>query len=1295
MHTTMVPVQLKTLKIQAGVQVLRRENSEDIFSFRRAWEDFICVVFVLDRNIKEEYDIWAMEMEHYLEYIDNDVWKVIQNGNSKKRISTRKDGIVRILSPVTAAEIQAVEKERKAKNILLMAIPKEHMRRFHGMDDAKEIWEAIRTKVCSEGLEKGYDRFQQLLSQLEAHGAEVSTEDANHKFLRSLPPAWSNLAMTMRTKPEVDTLSIDDLYNNLRVFEQEIQGASKTSSSAQNVAFVSQSKSNTNKVKSGFTGAYSTCTPSTSSTNIPEKEVLADEVIYSLFAKQSEDWDLLHEDLEQIDDLDIEEMDINWQIAMIAIRMKKFYKKTGRRVRVDGKTPVGFDKKKLECFNCHNTGHFARECTTKGTNDGKKKRDSFYQHQEAGKQEKSQMGLLTMDDGIVNWGEHTEVEETNHALMAISSSNEANEIYEKDEKLKRYRRIGMKAVKEKEQLQKTLDSWKDSSKNLWRLINSGMSSNSKVGLGFEIQSNNEVLSYEEEMNFSVFNCSKEDSVGKPLYNRFTKTNDFKGVPHPLSGDYTPTPQRNLTSLYMFNGKKGPQVPGNPMYQMIGSGNWGSTVKTSASYNWRNTNPNSNCDSGPTFIRTVNAKGSSTEEHGIAWSCRSSTISLVPKPSQFSVQVTTFYYFFRFMAQLKYCDKHNQVGFLRKPDESAGFAEIVDFLRGSNLRYALTTNPTIYDSLVKQFWQTATAKTIADGTLELHATIDTTEYTITEASIRDKLHLADASGITMLPNNEIFEGMGQMGYPTDGSFTFWKSFFTPQWRFLVHHLLHCISSKSGGWDQFGSNIATALICLSTGRVYNFSKLIFDGMVANLKSKTKFLMYPRFLQLILDIQTENKHPYLAVTLTKKIFGNMKRGFRGVPRPLLPAMLLVATTNPNAGQEHPDVAQSQPSSSTIPVPSTSLPPEQSPPPIPTPIPASTPTPIPETDPEPMEHTFEEPSPAHQHFSPPQEHAQEQMSVDDLLQLVPQLMTRVDSLEKDLKQTKLTMGGYIVKVVKKVKNLISTDSINKSIPSPDKGQREGKAPKEQILQEEASLAEAIRLDTLEKEEEAKQVHLDSLLAQRIAEEEELNEQQKKRRVSNVLEWLPRRRLCKEYGLNKFGEELQRKTSKRLKSDEAKDDESTKKTGKRRKQIARKGLHSDKTNEDESKDSKDDDPISESSDIYMLTKRKYPLTAEVCKAMLDKKLQGGKPDEDCYKLLKWMEKQAGIRKHKDWLVQEQTTLGKDFSNPLMADNLPKIVWLSTHHICFNDSPLTGVNTPGSDENSLKLYDLIADMKGC
>ncbi|GJV73062.1 hypothetical protein Tco_1493057 [Tanacetum coccineum] len=406
-----------------------------------------------------------------------------------------------------------------------------------------------------------------------------------------------------------------------------------------------------------------------------------------------------------------------------------------------------------------------------------------------------------------------------------------------------------------------------------------------------------------------------------------------------------------------------------------------------------------------------------------------------------------------MAQLKYCDKHNQVGFLRKPDESAGFAEIVDFLRGSILRYALTTNPTIYDSLVTQFWQSATTNTNVDGSLEINATIDTIRYTISEASIRDSLQLEDATGITMLPNVELFEGMGQIGYPTDGTFTFWKSFFTPQWRYLVHHLLHCISPKSGGWDQFGSNIATALVCLSTGRVYNFSKLIFDGMVANLKSKTKFLMYPRFLQMILNIQTEDKHLYLAVSLTKKIFGNMKRGFRGAPRPLLPSMLLVAT-NPNAGQAHDAVAPSQPSSSTPPVPSTSTPiPVTTPPPIhtstptpppilsptpppipsPTPPPIPSPTQIPDTEPTPFEHTYEESSPVHHHFSPPQEQAPSQMPMDDLLHEVPKLISRIDSLEMDLKQTKLTMGNAIVKLVKKVKkmegflkrrNLVLTDS-------------------------------------------------------------------------------------------------------------------------------------------------------------------------------------------------------------------------------------------------------------------------------
>ncbi|GJV86826.1 hypothetical protein Tco_1530764, partial [Tanacetum coccineum] len=707
--------------------------------------------------------------------------------------------------------------------------------------------------------------------------------------------------------------------------------------------------------------------------------------------------------------------------------------------------------------------------------------------------------------------------------------------------------------------------------------------------------------------------------------------------------------------------------------------------------------------------------------------------------------------------------------------------------------------------------------------------------------------------------------------------------------------------------------------------------------------------------------------------------------------------------------------------------------PPPIPTPtpppIPTPTPTPIPDTDPTPLEHIYEEQSPVHHHFSPPQEQAPSQMPMDDLLHEVPKLISRIDSLEMDLKQTKLTMGNAIVKLVKKVKKLegflkrrnlvlsdteeeepevqgrksqddpldssaqglvtppttkvntsgeeqveeispntleaaktlskvasLKTKSIDKgrrykrrketkgkkvvssldfqeevdagaeqvntasaeqvntasaeqvstaegvntgsiklstvseqvstgneqvstvgtkeSTSSQDKGQREGKAPmiseetpkksKEQILQEEASLAEAIRLDSLQKEEEAKQIHLDSLLAQRIAEEEELTEQQKKRKaqvqfeaqhytnedwdlirakieanaelsksmlgselqgedfakkmvdlvnqrkkyfaeerarakrnkpmtqsqlktymmnylknqgtwklsqlkklsfeevkeefdklVKQVESFAPINFEATKASLKRFGEELQTKTPKRLKEDEAKDDEPTKKSGKRRKQMARKGLHTsvDKNDSEDSDEvgeqeesvtgtktpinpvpvamktpsiatykiikqgekgvyqivredgtdivyinfgamlksiSRDDltelyrivmnrygmdgpedklekgfwkclrtmfeEPLStdpiwselgqqkiiswryydtcrvhclnlESMDVYMLSERKYPLSAEVCQTMLKMKLLDGKMNEDCYRMLKMMEKQAGIRK--------------------------------------------------------------------
>ncbi|GJT09692.1 hypothetical protein Tco_0856734 [Tanacetum coccineum] len=192
----------------------------------------------------------------------------IQNGNGPVSITTDTSGQIKVLPPRTAEEIVARERERKARTTLLMALPEDHLAKFHKMTDAKEMWDAIKSRFGgndeskkmqkyilkqqfegfsvsnTEGLHKGYDRFQSLLSQLEIHGAGVSTEDANQKFLRSLPSAWSQVSLIMRTKPGVDSLSFDDLYNNLRVFESDIKGSTASSSSSpQNIAFVSENTS--------------------------------------------------------------------------------------------------------------------------------------------------------------------------------------------------------------------------------------------------------------------------------------------------------------------------------------------------------------------------------------------------------------------------------------------------------------------------------------------------------------------------------------------------------------------------------------------------------------------------------------------------------------------------------------------------------------------------------------------------------------------------------------------------------------------------------------------------------------------------------------------------------------------------------------------------------------------------------------------------------------------------------------------------------------------------------------------
>ncbi|GJR68431.1 putative ribonuclease H-like domain-containing protein [Tanacetum coccineum] len=371
---------------------------------------------------------------------------------------------------------------------------------------------------------------------------------------------------------------------------------------------------------------------------------------------------------------------------MTAIKIKKFYKKTGRRPRVDGKMHVAFDKRKVECFNCHNTGHFARECKFKGSKEGSRQEAGRGQDFKPVRTEKE--ALMTIDEGQINWVEQTTDEELNHALMAFTVNNEvsmcsklcldsynalqakydelqsefgnqeaalvahkiavkklesqlrashkqqsslneklnfqANQIFEKDEKLKKYRRIGMKAVKDKDALQQIFDSWSASSKNLWKLIDCGMSSTVKIGLGYGIKSNAEVLGYEEEISRGIF-AFRETNAGYndiPLYSRFKQV-EYKGVPHPLSGDYTPREQEDIDdSLYEY-GKYGPQPQSPSPIESDASSTVSSTCQSNDSDGEQGTVSDHSVNDDPIPIPSSEQVTTSTQK----------TQPQVPKPQQ--------------------------------------------------------------------------------------------------------------------------------------------------------------------------------------------------------------------------------------------------------------------------------------------------------------------------------------------------------------------------------------------------------------------------------------------------------------------------------------------------------------------------------------------------------------------------------------------------------------------------------------------------------------------------------------
>ncbi|GJS46852.1 hypothetical protein Tco_0596973, partial [Tanacetum coccineum] len=226
-----------------------------------------------------------------------------------------------------------------------MCIPNEHQLKFNSIKNAKSLLQAVEkrfgenaatkkiqrnllkhqykffTASSSEVLDQTFDRLQKLISQLEIHGESISQED-----------------------PEINRLSLDDLYNNLKIYEPEVKGTLSSSTNTQNVAFVSSnSTDNTNEAVNTSHGVTTASTQATA-VNSTTIDNLSDAVLCAFFASQPNSLQLDNEDLQQINPDDLEEIDLRWQMAMLTMRIRRFLKDTRRKLTMNGTETIGFDK---------------------------------------------------------------------------------------------------------------------------------------------------------------------------------------------------------------------------------------------------------------------------------------------------------------------------------------------------------------------------------------------------------------------------------------------------------------------------------------------------------------------------------------------------------------------------------------------------------------------------------------------------------------------------------------------------------------------------------------------------------------------------------------------------------------------------------------------------------------------------------------------------------------------------------------------------------------------------------------
>ncbi|GKA16969.1 ribonuclease H-like domain-containing protein [Tanacetum coccineum] len=339
-----------------------------------------------------EYELWRMRMEQYIQMIDYSLWEVIENGKAPP-IKKVVEGVETIIAPSTAEEKAQRRLELKARSTLLMCISNEHQLKFNSIKDAKSLLQAIEKRFggnaatkktqrnllkqqyenfiasSSEVLDQTFDMLQKLISQLEIHGESILQEYVNQKFLR------------------------------------KVKGTSSSSINRQNVAVVSSNS--TSSTHGAVNTAHGVTTASTQATTVNSTTIdnLSDVVIYAFFAK---------------------EIDLRWQMAMLTMRARRFLKNTRRKLIVNGNQTIRFDKSKVECYNCHKKGYFARECKAPRNQENRNRENT---RRVVSVETTTSNALISCDGlGDYDWSDQAEEGPTNFALMAYSSTSSSSEV---------------------------------------------------------------------------------------------------------------------------------------------------------------------------------------------------------------------------------------------------------------------------------------------------------------------------------------------------------------------------------------------------------------------------------------------------------------------------------------------------------------------------------------------------------------------------------------------------------------------------------------------------------------------------------------------------------------------------------------------------------------------------------------------------------------------------------------------------------------------------------------------------